>query len=46
MRTGDPIVPETARIWYVYKITRVHVTGPNAVEVVAPVPGHPRELGS
>jgi sortase A len=41
MRSGDPIIVETANVWYVYRVTQVHVTSPNAVEVVAPVPGHP-----
>lgn len=41
MRTGDPIVVETARTWYVYRVTQVHITLPTAVEVVAPVPGKP-----
>ncbi len=43
MRSGDVIVLETQSTWYIYKVTQVHVTGPNAVEVVAPVPGRPGE---
>jgi sortase A len=37
----DVAVVETARVWYVYRITQVHVTSPNALEVLAPVPGRP-----
>ncbi len=41
MHDGDPIVVETARTWFVYRVTRVHAVAPSAVEVVAPVPGRP-----
>jgi sortase A len=39
LRKGDAVVLETAKTWYVYKVTQVHVVAPTAVEVVAPVPG-------
>jgi LPXTG-site transpeptidase (sortase) family protein len=39
--TGDMIVVETRDNWYVYRVYRNHIVLPNAVEVVAPVPGEP-----
>jgi sortase A len=38
---GDTIVVETQDTWLTYRVTRNHVVDPNAVEVVAPVPGDP-----
>jgi LPXTG-site transpeptidase (sortase) family protein len=38
---GDPVVVETRSTWYVYRVTRNHIVTPDAVEVVAPVPGRP-----
>jgi LPXTG-site transpeptidase (sortase) family protein len=39
--TGDVVVVETRETWYVYQVTRNHIVTPDAVEVVAPVPGQP-----
>jgi sortase A len=41
MHNGDPVVLETASSWYVYRVTKVQITSPYAVEEVAPVPGDP-----
>jgi sortase A len=41
MQIDDPIVVETGQRWYVYRVTRVHITLPSAIEVLAPVPGQP-----
>jgi sortase A len=38
---GDSVVVETRDTWYVYQVTRNHIVTPDAVEVVAPVPGQP-----
>jgi LPXTG-site transpeptidase (sortase) family protein len=38
---GDPVVVETRDTWFVYRVTELRVVLPNAVEVVAPVPGQP-----
>jgi sortase A len=38
---GDTVVVETRDSWYVYRVTRNHIVSPDAVEVVAPVPGDP-----
>jgi LPXTG-site transpeptidase (sortase) family protein len=38
---GDTVVVETRDSWYVYEVTENHVVTPEAVEVVAPVPGQP-----
>lgn len=38
---GDPIVVETRDSWHVYRVTRNHIVAPEAIEVVAPVPGDP-----
>lgn len=38
---GDTVVVETRETWYVYQVTENHVVTPDAVEVVAPVPGQP-----
>jgi sortase A len=42
LKTGAPIVVETATDWYVYNVTRNYVVLPSAVEVVAPEPGKPK----
>jgi LPXTG-site transpeptidase (sortase) family protein len=39
--SGDVIVVETRDTWYVYRVYRNHIVKPDAVEVVAPVPGEP-----
>jgi sortase A len=41
VKVGDPIVVETAQTWYIYTATESHVVLPNAIQVVAPVPGKP-----
>lgn len=41
LRTGDPVVVETADSWYVYKVVQTHVVTPTSVEVVAAVPNQP-----
>lgn len=41
LREGDAIVVETRDAWYVYRVTQSLIVAPNAVEVVAPVPGQP-----
>lgn len=38
---GDVIVVETRDTWYTYRVTRNHIVTPDAMEVVAPVPGDP-----
>lgn len=38
---GDVIVVETQTTWYTYRVTKNHIVTPDAVEVVAPVPGQP-----
>lgn len=43
MRPGDPIVVETKQRYYIYRVTAKSIVMPTAVEVVAPVPGHPGE---
>jgi sortase A len=43
MNDGDVIGVETRDKWYVYRVTRVHVVQPSAVEVVAAVPNKPRQ---
>jgi sortase A len=42
LRQGDVIGVETRENWYVYRVTAQKIVLPNAVEVVAPVPGRPR----
>jgi LPXTG-site transpeptidase (sortase) family protein len=41
MKDGDVIGVETRDKWYVYRVTKVHIVLPSAVEVVAPVPSRP-----
>jgi LPXTG-site transpeptidase (sortase) family protein len=41
VQQGDTIVVETQNTWYTYRVTRNHIVTPDAVEVVAPVPGEP-----
>lgn len=43
MEEGDPIVVETVDGWLVYQVTWVRILSPNAIEVLAPVAGHPGE---
>ncbi|MPZ25353.1 MAG: class E sortase [Micromonosporaceae bacterium] len=38
---GETVVVETQDSWFIYRVTRNHIVKPNAVEVVAPVPGQP-----
>ncbi|MGH3681952.1 MAG: class E sortase, partial [Natronosporangium sp.] len=38
---GEAVVVETRDSWFVYQVTRNHIVTPDAVEVVAPVPGQP-----
>jgi sortase A len=42
LRDGDVIGVETRENWYIYRVTSKQVVLPDAVEVVAPVPGKPR----
>ena len=39
LQPGDVVVVETVNEWHIYKVSQNHVVLPNAVEVVAPVPG-------
>lgn len=41
LKDGDPIVVESRTHWYVYRVERIRIVSPKAVEVVAPVPGQP-----
>ncbi|MCS6712068.1 class E sortase [Brachybacterium sp. EF45031] len=41
LQSGDPIVVETAEAFYVYEVTASQIVMPDAVEVIAPVPGQP-----
>jgi sortase A len=41
VHSGDAIVVETQKNWYVYKVTQQEIVKPTAVEVVAPVPDKP-----
>jgi len=43
LKSGDPIVVETADAFYVYEVTETHIVTPTDVEVIAPVPGKPGE---
>ncbi len=43
LRTGDPVVVETARGWFVYAMDRTEIILPSQTEVIAPVPGEPGE---
>ncbi|MFB9499860.1 class E sortase [Saccharothrix mutabilis subsp. capreolus] len=42
VREGDFAVVETSDTWFVYRVYRIHVVAPTAVEVVAAEPGRPR----
>jgi sortase A len=42
VQPGDMIIVETKTEWFIYKTTQNHVVLPNAVEVVAAVPGQPK----
>lgn len=39
LEEGDEIIVSTADTWYVYKVTSHEIVQPEAVEVIAPVPG-------
>ncbi len=41
LREGDLLVVETGREWLVYEVTWSRIVAPTAVEVIAPVAGHP-----
>ena len=41
MRNGDAIYVEDRTHWYRYEVTELKIVSPQAVEVVAPVPGKP-----
>jgi LPXTG-site transpeptidase (sortase) family protein len=41
MRPGDAVIVETRTSFYVYRVTQKGIVAPNAIEVVAPVPGSP-----
>ncbi len=41
LRPNDPIVVETRTAWYIYRVDQSKIVSPNAIEVVAPVPGSP-----
>ncbi len=41
MRQGDAIYAEDRKHWYRYEVTEIKIVSPQAVEVVAPVPGQP-----
>ncbi|MBG6139724.1 class E sortase [Longispora fulva] len=41
VQPGDTVVVETKDTWYIYKVYQNVIVKPNAVEVVAPVPGQP-----
>ncbi|HEY8474725.1 MAG TPA: class E sortase [Natronosporangium sp.] len=41
VQQGDAIVVETRDTWFIYSVTRNHIVTPDAIEVVAPVPGQP-----
>jgi sortase A len=41
VRSGDIVVVETKDNWYVYKVYQNQIVKPNAIEVIAPVPGSP-----
>ncbi len=43
LRTGDPVVIETATAWFVYRVTSHVVVTPDRVDVIAPVPQRPGE---
>ena len=42
LKEGDVIGVETRDSWHIYRVTSVEVVLPDAVEVVAPVPGKPK----
>jgi sortase A len=41
LKTGDPVVVQTADTWYIYRVSGTEVVKPTAVQVVAPVPNQP-----
>jgi sortase A len=42
LQVGDVVVVETVNEWHIYKVSQTQVVLPNAIEVVAPVPGSPK----
>lgn len=44
LKTGDPVVVETEKAWIIYKVSAHDLVLPTQVDVVAPVPNHPREI--
>ena len=41
LKVGDPVVVQTAKSWFVYRVTQSHVVSPTTVAVVAPTPNQP-----
>lgn len=41
LQVGDPLVVQTQDTWYVYRVSSTQIVLPQAVEVIAPVPGEP-----
>lgn len=41
LKKGDPIVIETARAWFVYRVVGYTIVTPDRVDVIAPVPQRP-----
>jgi sortase A len=41
LQPGDAIVVQTAKTWFIYKVTGHEIVKPTAVQVVAPVPDQP-----
>jgi sortase A len=44
LRQGDPIVVQTHQRWYVYQVVERKVVRPQAMDEIAPVPGHPQAV--
>lgn len=41
MQPGDPVVIETEKAWFVYKMTNYQIVKPSDIAVIAPVPNQP-----
>ncbi|HVQ17679.1 MAG TPA: class E sortase [Actinomycetes bacterium] len=41
LRSGDPVVVETATTWYTYIVYSEQIVAPTQVDVILPVPGEP-----
>jgi sortase A len=41
MKAGDLVIVQTRTNYYIYTVSSIEIVKPTAVEVVAPVPGHP-----